>query len=162
VARRVTQAVADLDETIRVIRSTIFSLHAHEMDQNSSSVRAEVIEICERTAAVLGFPPAVRFAGPVDTLVGGQVGEHLLAVLREALSNAARHASASKVEVDVSAEARAITLTVTDNGAGMPEGGRRSGLTNLRERAEQLGGTFTAAPGLTGGTAVTWAVPLPG
>ena len=162
VARRVTQAVADLDETIRVIRSTIFSLHAHEMNQDASSVRAEVIGICERTAAVLGFPPAVRFAGPVDTLVGEQVGEHLLAVLREALSNAVRHARASKVEVNVSADARAITLTVTDDGVGMPEGGRRSGLTNLRERAEQLGGTFTIAPGPTGGTAVTWAVPTPG
>jgi len=162
VARRVTQAVADLDETIRVIRSTIFSLHAHEMDQDSSSVRAEVIGICERTAAVLGFSPAVRFAGPVDTLVGEQVGEHLLAVLREALSNAARHAHASKVEVNLSADARAITLTVTDNGVGMPEGGRRSGLANLRERAEQLGGTFTTTPGPAGGAAVTWAVPTPG
>jgi signal transduction histidine kinase len=106
-----------------VIRSTIFSLNAHEMDQDSSSVRAEVIGICERATAVLGFPPAVRFAGPVDTLVGEQVGEHLFAVLREALSNTARHAGASKVEVDVSADTKAITLTVTDNGAGIPEGG---------------------------------------
>ena len=162
VARRVVQAVADLDETIRVIRSTIFSLNAHGMDHGSASVRAEVIGICERATAGLGFPPAVRFAGPVDTLVGGQIGEHLLAVLSEALSNAARHAAASKVEVDVSADSARITLTVTDNGVGIPEGVRRSGLANLRERAEQLDGTFTAAPRADGGTVLVWTVPVPG
>jgi signal transduction histidine kinase len=162
VARRVVQAVADLDETIRVIRSTIFSLNAHEMDQDSSSVRAEVIGICEQATAALGFPPAVRFAGPVDTLVGEQVGEHLLAVLREALSNAARHAVASKVEVDVAADSARITLTVTDDGTGTPGGGRRGGLANLRERAEQLGGTFTTTPRAGGGTVLAWTVPVPG
>jgi signal transduction histidine kinase len=162
VARRVAQAVTDLDETIRVIRSTIFSLNAHQMDQDSAGVRAEVIGICERATAVLGFPPGVRFAGPVDTLVGEQVGEQLFAVLREALSNTARHAGASKVEVDVSADTKAITLTVTDNGAGIPEGGRRSGLANLRERAEQLDGTFTTTPRADGGTVLIWTVPASG
>jgi len=162
VARRVVRAVADLDETIRVIRSTIFSLHAHETDRGEVSVRAEVVGVCEGAAAVLGFPPAVRFAGPVDTLVGEQVGEHLLAVLREALSNTARHAAATRVEVDVSADVRAVTLTVTDDGAGIPEGARRSGLANLRERAEQLDGTFTTAPGADGGTVLVWTVPIPG
>ena len=162
VARRVVQAVADLDETIRVIRSTIFSLNAHEMDQDSGSVRAEVIVICEQATAALGFPPAVRFAGPVDTLVGEPIAEHLLAVLREALSNAARHAGASKVDVDVAADGARITLTVTDDGAGIPGGGRRSGLANLRERAEQLGGAFSTAPRAGGGTVLAWAVPVPG
>jgi len=161
VARRVVQAVADLDETIRVIRSTIFSLNAHGMDQDSSSARAAVIGICERATAVLGFAPAVRFAGPVDTLVGGETGEHLLAVLREALSNTSRHAAASKVEVDVSTDPKTITLTVTDDGAGIPEGVRRSGLANLRERAEQLGGTFTTTSRADGGTVLVWTVPVP-
>jgi len=160
VARRVTQAVTDLDETIRVIRSTIFSLHAHEMDEDALSVRAEVIGICERAAAVLGFTPAVRFNGPIDTLVSEPASEHLLAVLREALSNIARHAHATSAEVDVSADATGIKLTVTDDGAGIREGGRRSGLANLRERAEQLDGTFTTAPGATGGTVLEWAVPI--
>ena len=162
VARRVAQAVADLDETIRVIRSTIFSLHAHEMDPDACSVRAEVIDICERATAVLGFRPAVRFNGPVDTLVSEQVGDHLLAVLREALSNTARHAAASKVEVDVSADGVATTLTVTDDGAGFPEGVRRSGLANLRQRAEQLDGSFTTTPGADGGTVLEWSVPFLG
>jgi signal transduction histidine kinase len=161
VARRIVQAVADLDETIQVIRSTIFSLNAHEMGRDASSVRAEVIGVCERATAVLGFPPAVRFAGPVDTLVGERIGEHLLAVLREALSNTARHAKASKVEVDVSADWAGITLTVADDGAGIPAGARRGGLANLRERAEQLNGAFTTTPRAGGGTVLVWTAPVP-
>jgi signal transduction histidine kinase len=159
VARRVTEAITDLDETIKVIRSTIFSLHAHEMDEDTTSVRAAVIGICEKATAVLGFSPAVRFTGPIDTLVGESAAEHLLAVLREALSNTARHAHATAVDVDLAADATTVTLTVTDNGIGIPANGRRSGLTNQRERAEQLGGTCTATPAIAGGTALTWTVP---
>ena len=159
VARRVTQAITDLDETIKVIRSTIFSLPAHEMDQDTGSVRAGVIEICERAAVVLGFSPAVRFTGPVDTLTSERTAEHLLAVLREALSNAARHAHATSVDVTVAADPAIVTLTVTDDGVGIPDGGRRSGLANQRERAEQLGGTFTTTPTPAGGTVLTWTVP---
>lgn len=160
VARRIAQAVADLDDTIKVIRSTIFALHAHEDDsEDAPGVRAEVMEICEHAAGTLGFTPSVRFTGPVDHLVGADIAEHLLAVLREALSNAARHARASRVDVDVAADTSAVTLKIADNGVGIPPGGRRSGLANLRERAEQFGGSFTAERGSPGGTVLTWTVP---
>jgi two-component system, NarL family, sensor histidine kinase DevS len=160
VAKRIAQSVTDLDETIKVIRSTIFSLHAHDLDQDAPGVRAGVLAVCERAAAVLGFPPSVRFSGPVDTLVTEQTAEHLLAVLREALSNAARHAHATRVEVGLAVDGADVTLTVTDDGSGIAPGGRRSGLENLRERAAQLGGTFTAQPGSHAGTVLVWKVPL--
>jgi len=159
VAKRIAQGIEDLDETIKVIRSTIFALGAHELDQNAPSLRAEVIEVCERATGTLGFSPAVRFTGPVDTLVDKSSAEHLVAVLREALSNTARHARATSVEVDLAADSAKVTLTVTDNGVGLPDGGRRSGLANLREGAEQLGGTFAAGPGPAGGTRLSWSVP---
>jgi signal transduction histidine kinase len=163
VARRIAQAIEDLDGTIKVIRSTIFALHTHEMgDEDAPGVRARVLEECERAARSLGFPPAVRFTGPVDLLIGDEVAEHLLPVLRETLSNAARHANAARVDVDLAAADSKITLTVSDDGVGIPPGGRRSGLTNLTERAEQLGGTFSAGPGATGGTVAVWSVPVSG
>jgi signal transduction histidine kinase len=118
-----------------------------------------VVEECERAAEVLGFSPALRFSGPVDTLVGDEAAGQLLAVLREALSNTARHAAASKVEVCLAADGRAVTLTVADDGIGIAPGGRRSGLANMDERARQFGGTFTARSGSDGGTALTWKVP---
>ncbi len=160
VARRIAQAVADLDDTIKVIRSTIFALHAHEDDSDDPpGVRAEVMEVCEQAARTLGFTPGVRFTGPVDHLVNAEVADHLLAVLREALSNAARHARASRVDVDLTVDGASVALTVTDNGVGIAPGTRRSGLANLRERAQQLGGTFTAEPRADGGTVLAWKVP---
>ena len=113
----------------------------------------------ERVAEQIGFAPSVRFAGPVDTLVPEAVAEHVVAVLREALSNAARHAHASRVEVAVSVDGANVTLTVLDDGVGIPEGGRRSGLANLAERAPQLGGAFSLLAGADGGTVLTWSAP---
>ena len=159
VARRIAAAISDLDETIKVIRTTIFALQSHELAQDTPSVRAQVVEECERAAEVLGFSPALRFSGPVDTLVGDVAAGQLLAVLREALSNTARHAAASKVDVGLAADGRAVTLTVADDGTGIAPGGRRSGLANMDERAQHLGGTFTAQSGLDGGTVLTWKVP---
>jgi two-component system, NarL family, sensor histidine kinase DevS len=160
VARRIAQAIEDLDDTIKVIRSTIFALHAHELDEDGAlGVRARVLEECEQAARSLGFPPAVRFTGPVDVLIGDEAAEHLLAVLRETLSNAARHAQATRVEVDLAAADSRVTLSVADDGVGIAPGGRRSGLENLRERAQQLGGTFTVDAGPGGGTVVRWSVP---
>ncbi len=160
VARRIAQAITDLDETIKVIRSTIFALHSHELaDEDAMSVRARVVAACEQAAEPLGFPPAVRFSGPIDHTVGEEVAEHLLAVLGEALSNAARHAQASRVDVGLDADSASVTLTVTDDGVGIARGGRRSGLANMRERAEQLGGALSVQPGPGGGTVLTWTVP---
>jgi signal transduction histidine kinase len=160
VAKRLAQGIADLDDTIKVIRSTIFALNAHELDEESPSVRSGVVEVCEQATAVLGFPPAVRFTGPVDTLVTDETGEQVLAVLREALSNVARHAKASSVDVGLAADGVAVTLTVTDDGVGIAPGGRRSGLANQSERAVQLGGSCTVEPGASEGTVLTWTVPL--
>ena len=161
VAKRIATAITDLDDTIKVIRSTIFALHSHGLgDEDGQSVRAQVIEACERVAEQLGFNPSVRFTGPVDTLVPEETADHLVAVLREALSNAARHAQASKVDVEVAADGAEVTLTVVDDGVGIPAKGRRSGLANLAERAGQLGGRFSAEPGDTGGTVLVWRVPI--
>src|ERR1700677_1071826 len=93
------------------------------------------------------MPP--RGARPADA------GEHLVGALREALSNAARHASASKVEVTVEAGPE-LVLLVRDNGVGIGDTRRRSGLANLTERAALLGGTMRAGPAEGGGTELEW------
>lgn len=161
VAERIAQSISDLDDTIKVIRSTIFSLHSHDSaDDEAPGVRAQVIEACERVAEQLGFSPSVRFSGPVDTLVPDDMAEHLAAVLREALSNAARHAQARRVDVEVTVDGTHVTLTVMDDGVGIPVKGRRSGLANLAERARQLGGRFSVDPGAAGGTVLVWSVPV--
>lgn len=120
-------------------------------------------------AVPLGFTPVHRFVGPVDATVGELSGKNLIAALREALSNAFRHAHASRIEVTVDATARlpdgapAVRLSVADDGVGIPEGGKRSGLRNLARRAEALGGSSAGAPGIGAegaGTTVVWEAPL--
>src|SRR5581483_10142413 len=96
----------------------------------------------------------------VDTLIPEELADQLIAVLREGLSNAARHARASKVEVSVSVDGTCATLTVVDDGVGIPaDPARRSGLANLAQRADELGGSFSVAAGADGGTVLTWTAP---
>jgi signal transduction histidine kinase len=156
--RRVSDAVDALDETIREIRSAIFSLHARPATDDGG-LRARILAVADEATGTLGFAPGLRMAGRLDELVPADAADHLLGALREALSNAARHASASKVDVTVEAGPELI-LVVRDNGTGMPGTGPRSGLANLAERAELLGGMLRTVPAPGGGTELDWRVPL--
>ncbi|OKK18219.1 histidine kinase [Streptomyces sp. CB00455] len=164
----VGKAVDELDVTIQEIRTAIFALQQGPA-QAPSGLRTRVLREINMAAVPLGFKPAHRFLGPVDAVVGELVGKNLTAALREALSNAFRHADASRIEVLVDstitlADGRpGVRLEVADDGVGMPEGGRRSGLRNLRRRAEALGGASSYGPGIGeggGGTTLVWEAPL--
>jgi len=156
--RRVSSAVDALDETIREIRSTIFSLHARPGTE-PAGLRGQVLAVAEDAAGALGFQPGLRISGDLDGSVSAEAGEHLLGALREALSNAARHARASRVDITVDA-GQDLTLRVRDNGVGIADTGRRSGLGNLEQRADLLGGQFRIGPADGGGTELQWQVPL--
>jgi signal transduction histidine kinase len=154
---RVRRAVDDLDGTIRELRSTIYGLQAPH-DQRSS-LRALLLQVVDAGAEQLGFAPSLRMDGLLDTLVPVAVSEHLLAALRESLSNAARHASARSVEVRVALRDEQVLLEVTDDGVGIGDGGRRSGLANLAARAAQLGGELEVHSSDGQGTRIRWSVP---
>jgi signal transduction histidine kinase len=158
-SEHVQHAVDDLDKTIKEIRSTIYALQRPERAE-SRSLRARIVGLIDEYADLLGFTPALRLEGLVDTRISTSIGENLLAVLREALSNTARHAKASRADVTVAVDETAVTVTVADDGVGLPEGGRRSGLANLQARATGLGGEFTAMTAPEGGAELTWRVPL--
>ncbi|MFG2823319.1 GAF domain-containing protein [Kitasatospora sp. NPDC048365] len=157
---RVLRAIDDLDETAKTIRSTIFGLRTRDSGPAVAGLRAAVAAVVDRAAGVLGFAPALRTAGLLDATVPKEVADEAVAVLQEALSNTARHARARSVEVVVEADDH-LTVTVRDDGVGLPSGGRRSGLANLAERAAGLGGTFEATAPAGGGTELVWRVPLP-
>ncbi|WP_307852944.1 GAF domain-containing sensor histidine kinase [Kitasatospora sp. RG8] len=156
---RVLRAVGDLDETIKIIRSTIFGLRARE-EGAGQGLRARAVRTTEEAQAALGFPPRLSMEGLLDTDVPAEVADHVVAVLGEALSNAARHAGARRVEVVLQATGAQVRLTVQDDGVGIPEQGRRSGLRNLAERADGVGGAFEIAPAPEGGTRLDWWAPL--
>jgi signal transduction histidine kinase len=156
VGERLEKAVDDLDQTIRDIRTTIFELqHRH-----GGSVRSLVRALVKEYTPVLGFTPTVRILGPVDTAVSSSLADQLLAVLREALSNIARHAVADQAEVEIAVSPSELVLTVTDNGTGLPVDRVESGLRNARRRASAHGGALELLPGDPGGTIFRWRVPV--
>ncbi|WP_327733958.1 GAF domain-containing protein [Streptomyces nojiriensis] len=161
-SERLARAVDDLDATIKIIRSTIFGLRAHEAPGGASTLRTRLVGALDEAAAVLGFAPALRTEGLIDTGVPPAVADDVLAVVGEALTNVARHAEATRAEVSIAAAEGTLTVTVTDNGVGLAEGGRRGGLRNLAERAERLGGRMEVAGRGEGerGTCLEWKVPL--
>ncbi|MEV1054491.1 GAF domain-containing protein [Streptomyces sp. NPDC049887] len=159
-SERLGRAIDDLDDTIKIIRSTIFGLRRHEGPGSRSGLRARAARLVEEEAQALGFAPALRTEGFVDTDVPGALADEVVAVLGEALTNVARHARADRAEVSIVAGSGSLTVSVVDDGVGIAEGGRRSGLRNLRERAERLGGDLTVAPAANGGTRLEWRVPL--
>jgi signal transduction histidine kinase len=158
-AGRVQQAVDELDETISDIRAAIFRLQDRG-EAEPPGVQARIAAITEEMTRALGFAPWLRMDGRLDARVPAHVAEEMLAVLREALSNVARHAAARRVDVSVETGSH-LTLTIRDDGRGIGQPGPRSGLANLADRAGSLGGTLSVAAAEGGGTEVTWSVPLP-
>ena len=156
---RIAASIDEIDATIRTIRTVIFEVES----QKAPSLRASMLDLTRATAQTLGFQPTVMFDGAVDTLVTGHVADQLLATLRESLMNVVRHASAQRVEIQLIVD-RDISLTVCDDGVGIDwvDGVSTGGLgmSNLKARAERLGGRLTVARLPTGGTQLEWRVPL--
>jgi signal transduction histidine kinase len=167
VRQRIDAVVDDLDATIRDIRGAIFELRAPARGE----FRAEIRELVEEARGPLGFAARLVIDGPIDSVVPEPVRPALLAVLREALSNAARHARASAVTVTVAVHAGRVELRVIDDGIGIGiddgigigiddgVGVGVGGVRNMRRRAEELGGTCTVQPAAPTGTQVIWSVP---
>jgi signal transduction histidine kinase len=155
---RVSAAVDALDSTIDEIRTAIFEL---EDGMRERGLRRSVLDLANELAPLLGSRPDVTFTGPVDSGVSQQAADHLLAVLREALTNAGKHAQATRFRIAV-AVGDELRLEVADNGKGIALPAAESqglGLVNLRHRAEKLGGTLEIRIPDDGGTLLVWRVP---
>ena len=164
---RLAQLVSDLDETIQQIRTTIFQLHG-AVAPIGSTVRAKLLEVVAQVTVLVPFEPDVRFIGPIDVVVPDAVIDDLVAVTREALTNIARHAHATQAVLTLTADPTSLILEVVDDGDGMGNTDRRSGLDNLRRRAENHGGTLVITPAASTqrgwpreGTHLRWSIPLP-
>ncbi|MEV0285949.1 MULTISPECIES: GAF domain-containing sensor histidine kinase [unclassified Kribbella] len=157
VQERIGRAVEDIDATIRDLRAAIFELH-HQPGRRS--LRADIQELVAEYAGPLGFRPRLTCAGPLDTAVPVTVRPQILAAIREALSNVVRHAEATQVSVEVTAAHGEVVARVSDNGIGLADVERQSGLRNLRERAESLGGSVRVDSRPSEGTVLELRAPL--
>ncbi len=162
-ADRLKGVIADIDDTIRQVRTTIFELG---LDKDSGGSRANIVALIHELSPVVGFEIGVSIDGPVDAALSDEIEEHLLATLREALTNVGRHAHASRASVLLTVDTESCRLRVLDNGRGVSEGRAATtsgglGLVNMRRRAEKLHGSLEMVTPETGGTLLIWQVPLP-
>jgi signal transduction histidine kinase len=158
VVERVSRAVDELDETITQIRSSIFELGDAALP---GGLRQAILHLSSELEGTLGSRPEVGFEGAVDNAVPQAVGDHVLAVVREGLTNASKHSGATRYAVRVVVTDR-LSLEIEDDGTGieLPLVQPGLGLVNIRERAEKLGGVFEIHSGPRGGTRLVWTVPL--
>jgi PAS domain S-box-containing protein len=157
---RIDRSITDLDDTIRSIRTTIFDLQRSTPSTQASGARSQILQLASESSRSLGFEPTVHFVGAVDAALDDHVLLELIPTLREALSNVARHAHAGRVAVSLVVDDE-ITLTVTDDGVGIPESRipGSKGIANITERAEKLGGRANFGRPEGGGTQLVWSVP---
>ncbi|HEX5402072.1 MAG TPA: GAF domain-containing sensor histidine kinase, partial [Pseudonocardiaceae bacterium] len=158
VAERVQDHIDQLHEVIQDIRTAIFDLQVNEA--GAGQVRTRLHRVITELTQDTALRTTVRMSGALDTLPGGLV-EAAEAVVREAVSNAVRHARAQELTVTVSMDDQ-LVIDVSDDGVGMPAQVAHSGLHNLRQRALAAAGSCVVRPGEGGGTRVVWAAPLTG
>ncbi len=166
-ARRNPDLEPFIDETdtiIRDLREVIFNLNQSTSPLGpSKQLRAAIIEVLESSVSALGFTPALRFDGALDdAYIPPDLHAAVVAVVREALSNVARHSGATAATLSVAVTPEELRLTLCDNGIGVSaDDVLGDGRRNFSARAKQFGGAATvdnACPGP--GTVVEWAVPL--
>jgi signal transduction histidine kinase len=165
VRQRLDVAIDDLDTTIKDIRATIFELQHRE---GGGDVHGLVDEIVTDAAAKLGLRPTVRIEGPVEHAIPERMRPDVVAVLTEAIANAAKHGRARDIFVTVAVAGGQVRVQVVDDGRGLPVDPPRrheSGLANLRARAERWLGQLEVGPAdaanAASGTRLTWEVPVP-
>lgn len=154
-------------DTVRGVAQTLSSVIA-EIRRGIINVRSEVPSSLQReledVVSLVANAAGVHWSVDVgdDVCVEGEVRSNLRVAVRESVSNAVRHGQGSEVRVGVRRDGYHVVMCVCDDGVGFPaEIERSSGVSNLRRRAEQLGGSMTIGNGENGGTLVTWSVPLP-
>ncbi|WP_348272241.1 sensor histidine kinase [[Micrococcus luteus] ATCC 49442] len=157
-ARTLQNVTAELDETIRELRNTIYSLNDSAVEKELLSSR--VLQAVRNAARSLRFVPRLTLTGPIDAIRDEETASNILAVVTEGLSNAVRHSGADAIRVAVSVDEGCVSVLVKDNGEGFTVPSPGNGLTNLQHRAEKLGGTFDVSSSPDTGTELTWRAPV--
>jgi len=155
---RLKQMIEDLDDTVRDIRTTIFELQRPRIP--GRSLRQEILDLVDEINSPSNLSIAIQFDGPVDLAVPDTTADHLIAVVRESVTNAVRHSGGSEIAIDISVGDH-LEARVSDNGSGVEDHAPRgNGLRNMQSRALELGGECKVDRSQSDGTLVTWRVPV--
>jgi len=157
-AGKLEAIIDDIDRIISEVRTIVFTLGT---TGHRGALGQELADVVAQASRVLGFTPALRMDGPVESALSDEIRTEMVASMREALGNVARHARATSAQVRIEIVDDRVEMVVTDNGVGPPtdaaalRGGH--GLSNLRSRAATFGGDCTLDPGAGGrGAELRW------
>ena len=157
---RVGQQVDALDAAIAEIRTAIFTLNVVD-DTERPKLRHRVLDAIGEMADMFDQSPHVTFGGAVDLMIDAALADDVIAVVREGLTNVARHAGATRSSVSVVVSGDSVVVQIEDDGRGIPEAAARSsGTANLEQRAVARGGAFELAAQESGGTVLRWNAPV--
>jgi signal transduction histidine kinase len=155
-----TEQVDAIDSAIAQIRTAVFTLGSRST-ASAAGLRSRILDVVSEMTPLLSSTPGLTFSGPVDLMIEGEFAADVVAVIREGLSNIARHADATESSVDVSIAGDMVIVRIDDDGRGLPEVAHRaSGTANLAERAAAYGGDFTMGPRDPRGTQILWRAPI--
>jgi PAS domain S-box-containing protein len=159
---RLDEVVDDVDRIISEVRTIVFTLGSAG---TQGALGQDLADVVAQASRVLGFTPALRLEGPVESVLTPEIRTEMIASMREALGNVARHAQASVAGVVVSVDEGNVVMTVTDDGVGPPTDPRQvqagHGLKNLKQRAAAFSGTCTLEGRHDGsGAVLIWSVPF--
>ena len=152
--------IEEIDHIISEVRTIVFALGTSGA---SGNLGQELTDVVAQANRVLAFTPSLRLEGPVESVLIDEIRAEMMASMREALGNVARHAGASQATVVVSVDGDRVVMRVTDNGIGPPDDTTTSGgygLSNLRSRAAAFGGDCVLTAGDDGGAMLTWWAPF--
>lgn len=157
-ARTIQAVTAELDETIRELRNTIYSLS--EAAPETELLSSRVLQTVRSGSHSLPFVPLLTLTGPIDDIRDEETALNILAVITEGLSNAVRHSGGDTIQVKVAVNDGQATVSIQDNGAGFTSPASGNGLVNMERRANSLGGSFKVSSSPHSGTSVTWRAPV--
>ncbi len=176
---RVTRSAPE----IPTVAQQAMSLARQLVDQCHKELRQTLWDLRTAISGPLDLESSLRHVG--EQLSGGRstavtvrssghsrplpplVGENLVRIGQEAITNAVKHAQAGRIEVAIAFEADRLLLSVSDDGVGLPANTANEspaghfGLVGMRERARRIGGALHISPGSQGGAEVRIVVPLP-
>ncbi|MHA7155724.1 GAF domain-containing sensor histidine kinase [Arthrobacter sp. TMN-50] len=155
---RIASVTTELDATIGELRDTIYSLQS--ATHSEAALSSRILALTRQVLDGSEVEPVIHFSGPLDTSVREATAAQVEAILREALSNALQHAHATTIIVSLTAGKQCVNLQIVDNGRGFEQNGRRSGLRNMQQRAEELGGKVAIESSLGQGATIDVTLPL--
>ena len=134
------------------------------LSMDSAKSGSAIIDLIDGDMSPLPFTPTLQLDGPIEAIaIPPPIQASVLSVIRESLSNIARHAQATAATVKVVIGEDELRVVVEDNGIGIsPDDALGNGRRNIGARATQFGGRAEIRNGESGvGTVVDWRVPLP-